>query len=104
MKQIILACALGVLFAAPVAAETEAERVVRCEKQGEIIAKAAEARLARTREAKANEAISETTEDAYKPSVPILVGHIYTLPRADLKDVDVKTSFVEQCSGFDPSK
>lgn len=104
MKQIILACSLGLMFAAPAAAETKKERVARCEKQGEIIGKAAEARLARTREAKANEAILESTEAAYHPSVPILVGHIYTLPRADLKDVDVKAAFVEQCSGFDPSK
>ncbi len=104
MKQIILACSFGLTLAAPAAAETKDERVARCEKQGEIIGKAAEARLARTREAKANTEILETTDAAYHPSVPILVGHIYTLSRGDLKDVDVKAAFVEQCSGFDPNQ
>ncbi len=103
MKQIILACSLGFLLVAPASAETETERQARCEKQGEIIGKASEARLKRTREIKAKEAILGSTEEAYKGSVPILVGYIYTLPRSDLKKADAKLAFVEQCSGFDVS-
>ncbi|MBU2983610.1 hypothetical protein KO498_17515 [Lentibacter algarum] len=104
MKQILLVTLLGLAFASAAAAESASERDARCEKQGEIIAKAAEARLARTREAKAKEEIMESTEEDYKTSVPLLVGYIYTLPRKDLKAADPKLAFVEQCSGFDPDK
>ncbi|MCV2894390.1 hypothetical protein [Lentibacter sp. XHP0401] len=83
-------------------AETAKERKARCEEQGEIVTKAVELRLKRTKEAKANEEISATTAEALLGSVPLLVGYIYTLPRKDLKGIDVPAAFIEQCSAFEP--
>lgn len=103
MKQILLAAALG-LVAMPAIAESKKEREARCEKQGDIVALAAEARLKRTREAKAKEEILASTEEAYHGSVPLLVGFVYTQPRADLKKGGTREAFVEQCSAFDPNQ
>jgi len=79
-------------------AETAEEREARCTAQGEIMAQAAEMRVARRSEKRAKAELLETVEERMKPSVPILVGYVYTLNRKDLKDLDVQATFVEQCT------
>ncbi len=83
-------------------AETADERQARCEAQGEIMAQAAEMRLARRSEKRARAELLETVAEEMKTSVPIVVGYVYTLDRKDLKGADVRASFVEQCAGFVP--
>ncbi|RFP88830.1 hypothetical protein DZK27_07940 [Rhodobacteraceae bacterium 63075] len=80
-------------------AETAEEREARCAAQGDIMAKAAEMRLERRSEKRAKAELAETVDEQMKTSVPLLVGYVYTLSRKDLKGVDVRANFVEQCTG-----
>lgn len=99
MKSLIgIALALMTLpFAA--LAETAEEREARCAAQGDIMAMAAEMRLERRSEKRAKAELLETVDEQMKTSVPLLVGYVYTLSRKDLKGVDVRANFVEQCTG-----
>lgn len=97
----LIAAALILSTAAPALAETSKQRAKRCAAQSEIVAQAVEMRTKRKSEAKAKAALLETTDEKLAPSVPILVGYVYTLNRKDLK-ADIPTAFREQCSAFKP--
>lgn len=96
-----LAAALMLPIAAPAFSETEQDRAERCAAQSEIVAQAVEMRQKRRSEARTKAAILDTTDDRLAPSVPLLVGFVYTLNRKDLK-LDVTGSFLEQCTAYKP--
>ncbi|KAA0916728.1 hypothetical protein [Aquicoccus porphyridii] len=97
----IFAAILMLSIATPALAETAKERAARCAAQSEIIVQAVEMRQKRRSEARAKKTILETTDDRLAPSVPLLVGFVYTLHRSDLKR-DVRGSFLEQCNAYKP--
>jgi len=95
----LIAVALIATTALPALAETRKQRETRCAAQSEIVAQAIEMRQKRKSEAKTKEAILETLDASLAPSVPILVGYVYTLNRKDLKQ-DIPGAFKTQCSEF----
>ena len=99
MRSLIVA-ALIAATALPALAETKKQRETRCAAQSEIVAQAIEMRKKRTPEAKAKQAILEGLDAKLAPSVPILVGYVYTLHRKDL-DHDVPGAFQQQCTDFE---
>ena len=100
MRLLIIAC-LTLATAMPAAAETAKERAERCAAQAAIVGQAVEMRTKRKSEDKVKETILETIDPRYVPSVPMLVGYVYTLHRKDLK-LDVQASFEAQCNAYKP--
>lgn len=98
MRHLITA-ALITVIAVPALAETRKQREARCAAQSEIVAQAIEMRQKRTSEAKTKEAILEGLDEKLAPSVPILVGYVFTLNRKDLKQ-DIPGAFQKQCTDF----
>lgn len=94
-----LAAILILPIAAPAVSETEQERADRCAAQTEIVLQAVEMRQKRRSEEQTKNAILDTTDEGLAPSVPLLVGFVYTLHRSDLKR-DVSGSFLEQCNAY----
>lgn len=92
---------LGFGMALPAHAESTKARKARCAAQGEIVSQAVEMRKKRKSEATVKETILAEVEEAYAPSVPLLVGWVYTLNRRDLK-ADVTGDFTKQCNAFKP--
>ncbi|PIE13556.1 MAG: hypothetical protein CSA70_04590 [Rhodobacterales bacterium] len=86
-----------ILAATPCFAETKKQRAARCEAVSEIMGQAVELRQKRKSEKKAKAVILETVDEKWATTVPILVGHVYTLPRKDLKTYD-KDVVLEQCN------
>ncbi len=97
--RLLFATALITVTALPALAETDKKREARCAAQSEIVAQAVEMRQKRKSEAKVKEAILEGVDEKLAPSVPILVGYVYTLHRKDLKE-DISGAFKQQCSDF----
>ncbi|UYV38648.1 hypothetical protein N4R57_06255 [Rhodobacteraceae bacterium D3-12] len=97
----LIAAALILAIATPALAETKRQREKRCTAQSELVAQAVEMRSKRKSEAKTKAALLETADESLAPSVPILVGYVYTLNRKDLK-ADIPKAFREQCSAFKP--
>ncbi len=89
----ILAAILMLSMSTPALAETDKERAARCAAQTEIAAQAVEMRQKRRSEARTKKTILESTDERLAPSVPLLVGFVYTLHRSDLKR-DVSGSFL----------
>lgn len=99
--RIAITAALILATAAPALAETRKQRKKRCLAQSEIVAQAVEMRLKKKSEAKTKAALLDGADKKIAPSVPILVGYVYTLAPKDLK-ADVPAAFKEQCSAFKP--
>ena len=87
--------------ALPALAETKRQRIKRCTVQAEIVGQAVEMRQKRRSEKKVKAALLEDIDEAFAPSVPLLVGYVFTLNRKDLKQ-DIQGAFQEQCAGYKP--
>jgi len=93
------------LAAASVAhAETEAERMARCDAQTEIVAQALEIRAEGRNENRAIRQITRARADLeapYTEAVSPLVGWIFSLNAAEL-EADVAGEFRAACEGYKP--
>ena len=97
-----LATALLILATAmPALAETDAQRAERCAAQAQIVGQAVEMRKKRQSETKVKDSLLAEVDAKLAPSVPLLVGYVFTLNRKDLK-LDVAASFAEQCTAYNP--
>ena len=99
--RLLIAAIVILATALPVLAETRKKRAKRCAAQAEIVGQAVELRQKRRSEKKTKETILAETDEALAPSVPLLVGYVYTLNRKDLK-LDVRGAFEEQCNAYKP--
>jgi hypothetical protein len=96
MRPFMLACLLS-LSAAPVLAETEKE--IECGYISDVVGAIQQARLDRVaeRDVPAALAASATWPEKYNNAIPLLAGHIYELKRSELRTLDLRTTWREQC-------
>ncbi len=97
----ILTAILILSTAAPAFAESRKQRIARCAAQADIVGQAVEMRQKRKSEKKVKAALAETVEAKYAPSIPMLVGWVYTLNRKDLTP-EIKGEFQDQCAAYKP--
>ena len=96
MRPFMLACLLS-LSAAPVLAQSEKE--IECGHISDVVGAIQQARLDRVaeRDVPAALAASATWPEKYNNAIPLLAGHIYELKRSELRTLDLRTTWREQC-------
>ncbi len=95
----LIAAVLITATALPASAETDKQRQARCAAQSGIVAQAIEMRKENTPEAEAQQAILDGMDEKLAPSVPILVGYVYSL-ESDAMQQDITGAFKQQCADF----
>ncbi|MGH1465122.1 MAG: hypothetical protein ACRBBQ_07150 [Cognatishimia sp.] len=97
----LLLCAAVLMSALSVQAEEgDVSKETSCQAQSDIVTKAVDMRRSGKRENRVKRTLAkdETIVEQFQPAVPLLVGWVYTLPRADLK-LEPGAAYLTACLG-----